>query len=209
MWHGTAATAASCTTTAGNQWSEPQSWPPEALAARQPQWAEGQRGCSHSNILTTMLLWCWFRGHLTICHQLWSSGLSRLPRPRTSCACQSRTRIGTGVAHFADHNFTTNFIIVLETFTKFPREMAMRVATGNDWQRVLRPKGDWQRVLRTSSGSSSISRSVSTSRSLSWTIFKPSISGGRGQRGLAHFRGRQIFRATGSPLMVVRVFRGF
>ena len=133
-----------------------------------------------------MLLWRRFRGHLTICHQLWSSGLSRLPRPRTSCACQSGTRIGTGVAHFADHIFTTNFIIVFETFTKFPTELAMRVATGNDWQRVLRPKGDWQRVLRTSSGSSSISRSVSTSRSLSWTKLMPSISGGRGLRGLVH-----------------------
>ena len=56
------------------------------------------------------------------------------------------------VAQFADHNFATNFVIVFKTFTQFSTEVAMRAATGNDWQRVLRPKADWQRVLRTSSG---------------------------------------------------------
>ena len=134
-----------------------------------------------------MLLWRGFRGHLTICLTSFGHRACRDFRDLAHHVPASLGRgLAQGVAHCTDHNFTTNFIIVFETFTKFPTALAMRVATGNDWQRVLQLKGDWQRLLRTSSGSSSISRSVSTSRSLSWTKLMPSISGGRGLLGLVH-----------------------
>ena len=65
-------------------------------------------------------------------HQLWSSCLSILPRPRASCVCQSWTRIGNRGCAFRGPQFH-------HQLHHRARDLHQHFKSDENWQRVLQP----------------------------------------------------------------------